>query len=141
MVTETCFPVRFIETDLLGIVHHSNYLIWFEIGRSDYFKKAGIPIHTINALGLYLPVLKTVCDFKCPAKHGDEIMVNTRLVYLSCVKVKFEYKVINKLKGNILAAGNTVHAWTNKRLEPLNLEKAAPEIYYKIKQLVESTFS
>lgn len=139
MITETCFHVRYTEIDSLGIVHHSKYPIWFEAGRNDYLKNADIPNSKMNALGLFLPLSEIKCRFKSPAKYGDKIQVNTKLIYISCVKVKFEYQVLNRLTGKVLATGRTVHVWTNHRLEPLNIEKTAPEIYTRLRQLLEPT--
>ncbi|MFZ5987217.1 MAG: acyl-CoA thioesterase [Bacillota bacterium] len=139
MTTETCFHVKFTEIDLMGIVHHSNYPIWFEAGRTDYLKKAGIPAYRMNALGFFLPLSKIECEFKSPARYGDKILVVTDLTYVSYVKVKFEYRILNKRNGKLLTVGKTIHAWTNKKVEPLNIKKAAPEIYQRLKQLAEST--
>jgi acyl-CoA thioester hydrolase len=138
MVTSICFPVKLTEIDSLGIAHHSHYPIWFEVGRGNFFKKAGISKHKMSDQGLFLPLLKMKCEYKSPARYGDKILLTTSLTCISCVKAKFEYKILNKSNGKVLATGNTVHAWTNKKLEPLNMEKAAPEIYMKLKQLVES---
>jgi len=138
MTVKTYFPVRFTEIDAMGIVHHSNYAIWFEAGRMDFLKNAGMPSSKLNSRGLFLPLTDLKCSFKSPAGYGDKILVTTSLVYMSCVKLKFEYKVFNKSTGKLLATGMTTHAWTNKRIEPLNIEKTAPEIYEKLKQLVEA---
>jgi acyl-CoA thioester hydrolase len=139
MVTKTCFAVKLTEIDHMGIVHHSNYPIWFESGRIDYLKKAGIPNSKIVTLGLFLPLSELKCDFKSPAKYNNEIIVNTSVIYMSCVKIKFEYNVINKKNDRVIANGMTAHAWTNRKIEPLNIEKAAPEIYGRLKQFVESS--
>jgi len=139
MINETDFFVKFYEIDGLGIVHHSNYPLWFELGRNDYFKNADIPIYKMNYLGLFLPLLEMNCNFKSPARFGDEIQLVTKIIDLSIVKIKFEYQVINKIKGDILVTGRTVHAWTNIKLEPLNLEKTAPKVYNKLINLVESS--
>lgn len=137
MITITCFPVRYTEIDSLGIVHHSNYPKWFERGRIDFLKNAGMPNYQLSARGFYLPLTEMKCNFKAPAKYGDEILIITSLVYMSYVKTKFEYSVLSKIKGEVLATGKTVHAWTNKKLEPINIEKAAPDVYRKLTQMVE----
>lgn len=138
MSTKTSFAVKYTEIDSLGIVHHSNYPIWFEAGRRDFFRKAGTPNHDLKKQGLFLPLTEMKCAYKSPARFGNEIQVITSLIYLSCVKVKFEYKILNKSDGKILATGMTVHAWTDKKIEPINMEKKAPEVYMHLKRLVES---
>jgi acyl-CoA thioester hydrolase len=139
MVTKTCLTVNLAEIDHMGIVHHSNYPIWFESGRRDYLKKAGIPNSRIAALGLFLPLSKLKCDFKSPARFNDKIIVTTSVIYMSCVEIKFEYNVINNKSDRVIATGETEHAWTNRSIEPLNIKKAAPEIFELLKYFAEST--
>jgi len=78
------------------------------------------------------------CRFKSPARHHDEVTIITRISHMSCVKLKFEYEVREKEAGRLLAAGKTVHVWTNRRIEPINIEKEAPEIYQRLRQFSES---
>jgi len=137
MITNTSFSVKNTEIDHMGIVHHSNYPKWFEKGRKDYLNKAGIPNSKIFFLGFFLPLSEMKCKYIIPAKFGDEINLITSIIYLSCVKIKFQYKVLNKKNGKVLAIGNTVHALTNKKIEPLNIQKEAPKIYELLLQLVE----
>lgn len=138
MITKTSFAVRHSEIDGMGIVHHSKYPVWFEAGRHDFLKKAGMPSHKLKEQGLLLPLTEMKCFYKSPARYGNEILVITSLTFISCVKVKFEYKVLGKADGKILANGTTVHAWTNKRIEPINVERVAPEVYRQLTRLIES---
>lgn len=139
MITRVSFPVRYSEIDKMGIVHHSNYPKWFEIARKDYLEKAGTPSSRLNDSGFYLPLSELECKFKSPAKYGDKIVVFTRISSMSCSKVKFEYRVLNKASGNILAVGETVHGWTDRNIKPLNIEKSALQIYTSLKAFAEAT--
>lgn len=139
MITRTSFSVRHSEIDKMGIVHHSNYPLWFEAGRRDYLHKAGVSNSVINRQGFYLPLSEMECKFKSPAKYGDEIVVITCIRCMSCVKVKFEYRILNKASGKTLAVGKTVHAWTDRNIQPLNIEKAAPQIHASLKAFAEVT--
>ena len=134
METKTSFYISSFEIDKMGIVHHSNYPKWFEIGRRDYLKKAGLPSSTISKQGFYLPLSEMECKFKSPAKFGYKVSVITRLTFMSNVIVKFEYEIINEKSGKLLAIGKTVHAWTDKNIMPLNIEKTAPQIYTTLKK-------
>lgn len=134
MTTKTFFPVLFTQIDRMGIVHHSNYPLWFEKARRDYLRMAGTSSSKIANRGLFLPLSKMECIYKSPAKYGDEIIVTTKVLSMSCVKITFEYEVSSKKKGKLLATGKTVHAWTNQRIEPINIEKEASDIY---RQLLE----
>lgn len=137
MISETLFIVRYAETDQMGVVHHSNYAVWFEAGRTDYLRKTGMSNSEIEARGMMLPLSKLNCTFKSPAKYEDEVIVKTRIKKMSCARVEFEYEVINSEDGKILAVGETIHAWTDKKFKPINIEKRAPEVYRKIAQTLE----
>lgn len=138
MTTKTDFPVMFYEVDKMGIVHHSNYPLWFEKSRRDCLRQAGISNSKITGQGLFLPLSEIECKFKHPAKYGDEIRVITKILSMSCVKTVFEYAVLEKVKGKLLATGKTVHVWTNRRVEPVNIEKVAPDVYWQLKRFFES---
>jgi acyl-CoA thioester hydrolase len=134
MKTETCFSVIYTEVDGMGIVHHSRYPLWFEKGRKHFLKKAGTSNSRMAGKGFFLPLTEMECKYLCPAKYGDEIIVFTQIISMTCVKIIFEYEVFEKKKRKLIAIGKTVHAWTNGRIEPVNIEKAAPDIYWRLKQ-------
>ncbi len=73
--SETFLDVRYYETDLMGIVHHSNYIRYFECGRNDALIKLGIPITAIEAAGIMMPVVSVNCVYKIPAKNGDRLRI------------------------------------------------------------------
>lgn len=138
MTTKTVFPVMLYEVDKMGIVHHSNYPLWFEKSRRDYLRQAGISNSKLASQGLFLPLSEIQCKFKYPAKYGDEIQVSTKVLSMSCVKTVFEYTVLEKAKGKLFATGKTVHVWTNRKVEPVNIEKEAPDVYWQLKRFFES---
>ncbi len=139
MTAVTSFYVQPYEIDKMNIVYHAFYIRWFELGRMDFFNKASLSDPIITKQGFYLPVSQIECRFKRPARFGDEISVYTSIAYSSCVKLKFEYKIINKKSGNILAVGSTVHAWTDSQISPVNIEKSSPAIYSLLKKYTEIT--
>ena len=73
--TEHYLDVRYYETDQMGIVHHSNYIRYFECGRTDMLKKLGLPIEKIEEAGVMLPVVSVECKYKVPAKLGETLKV------------------------------------------------------------------
>jgi len=127
--TETRLTVRYAETDQMGIVHHANYAVWFEAGRTDFLKKAGISNTIVEGKGVLLPLYAMSCQYKSPAKYEDEIVVVTSLALVSRVRLCFSYQVLNAADQTLLAAGETRHAWTDKALNPVNAEKAVPDVY------------
>ena len=136
MQTETTFTARYAETDQMGIVHHSNYTVWLEAGRTDFLKKAGTSNTSIEARGVLLPLYGMNCQYKSPARYEDEIMVVTRLKKVSRVRLCFSYQVLNAANHKLLATGETMHAWTDKSLKPVDAEKAVPDAYSMLSQAV-----
>lgn len=75
--SEMFLDVRYYETDQMGIVHHSNYVRYFECGRTDMLKKMGLPIEKIEQAGVMLPVVSVECKYKTPAVLGDVLRIVT----------------------------------------------------------------
>lgn len=132
---ETEIVVRYAETDQMGIAHHSNYPVWFEIGRTDFFKTIGFPYSAIEAKGLLMPLTEMRCAFKNPARYDDTIIIRTSIAHISHVKIGFAYQVINQSTGKLLAIGETNHGSTDRNLKPLVIEKVLPELSGVIKEL------
>ena len=129
MEIKTVFTARYAETDQMGIIHHSNYAIWFEAGRTNYLKNARVPNSSIEEKGVLLPLYEMNCKFLSPAKYEDEIMVLTALKSISRVRISFSYRVVDAIDMNLIATGETMHAFTDKKLKPVNAEKVMPDIY------------
>ena len=129
MQTTTIIKVRYAETDQMGIVHHSNYPIWFEVGRTDFLKNTSISYTSIEESGVILPLYELNCKFIAPAKYEDEITVITTLKSISCSRISFSYRVLNGLDNKLIATGETMHAWTNKELKPINAKKVVPDVF------------
>lgn len=137
MVSETELIARYSETDQMGIVHHSNYPIWFEAGRTTFFKQLGLSYSKIEEAGTILPLTSLICTFKSPARYEEEIIVRTRVLKMSVVKLVFQYEVLKKEGMLPIVIGETAHAWTNKQLKPVNLEKKLPELYFRLKEVLD----
>ena len=135
MQSKTYLTVRYAETDQMGIVHHSNYPVWFEVGRTEFLKSLGTSYSGVEDNGVILPLFEINCQFKSPAKYEDDILIITGIKSLSRVRVCFSYEVLNVADNKLLATGETMHAWTDKALKPVNAEKKIPELYTMLKNL------
>ena len=138
-ISETRLTVRYAETDQMGIVHHSNYPIWFEAGRTDFIKKLGFPYSKIEGKGCLLPLIELKCFFKGAAKYEDEVVIKTRIKEMTVVRIVFYYEVYRNGNPNLITSGETTHAWTNTDLKPVNIKKHAPEIYRLMNEACEIT--
>ena len=138
MKTITTLTVRYAETDRMGIVHHSNYPVWFEAGRTDFLRQAGMSYSDIEKRGVLLPLYELTCRYKSPARYEDEVAVVTRVKTLSRVRLILSYDVFLLKDNSLLASGETLHAFTDASLRPLNAEKAVPDIYRLLKQALDT---
>jgi acyl-CoA thioester hydrolase len=137
MTTSTKLTVRYAETDQMGIVHHSNYAVWFEAGRTDFIRQTGISYSEMEARGVLLPLYEIACRFKKPARYEDEVTVVTALKALSRVRIVLSYRVLRDADGMLLAEGETYHAFTDAAMKPLNAERAIPDIFALLKSAKE----
>ncbi len=101
--------VRFAETDLMGVVHHSAYIVWFEAGRVAWMDAAGLPYTQIAEAGYHFAVTDLACRYRSAARFGDAVEVVTRLAALRSRQVRFEYMARNPDTGALYATGHTQH--------------------------------
>lgn len=127
--SKTDIVVRYAETDQMGIVHHSNYPIWYEAARTDYIKGIGMSYSDVEKKGYMLPLLELKSCYKGSAKYEDELLVLTKIKQMSFTRVTFYYEIYKKSENILINYGETMHVWTDKTLKPLNMKKCAPDIY------------
>lgn len=136
MMNETKIRVRYQETDQMGVVYHSNYFVWFEIGRTEFFRELGLEYKIMEANNILVPVVDVGCKYKLPAKYDDEIIIKTKAVFLKSVKIEFEYEIIRVRDEKILATGYTVHAFTSHDLKIINFKKNHYDIFKQIENTI-----
>lgn len=101
--------VRYAETDAMGIVHHSNYVIWFEEGRSSYMRCRGLPYSQVEASGLYFTVAEVLARYIVPARYEDVLVVRTRIGDLRSRGLRFDYRVLRARDDATLVTGYSKH--------------------------------
>ena len=107
-VTETQVRVRYAETDQMGVVYHSNYLIYFETGRVESIRQLGFTYAEMEKLGVLMLVTDVHCRYLRPAKYDDLLTIKTTLKELPVHhKIKFEQEVFNE-KNELLVAGQII---------------------------------
>lgn len=126
---ETIVRVLYRDTDQMGVVYYANYLVWFEVGRTEFLRELGISYKVLEQNDLLLPVIETYCKYKQPARYDDELKIITRLDSLKEVKIGFYYQVFHLERGDLLAYGETVHAFLNKKGKPIALKKHNPFLW------------
>lgn len=117
------FRVRYAETDQMGVVYHSNYVDYLEIGRTEWLRKLGFTYKEMEEKGIILPVIHLQIDYKKSAKYDDLLTIETILVNRPMVKITFDYKIRNE-SGELLAEASTVLAFMDKHtLKPMKCPK------------------
>jgi acyl-CoA thioester hydrolase len=124
--TSTTLRVRYAETDQMGIVYHAHFLVWFEIGRTDFCRQHGFAYRDMERDdGLYIMVAEARCRYKAPAHYDEELLVRTCLRACRKRVLVFGYEVYRQTNDELLAEGETVHVVTDSGGRP----RALPEKY------------
>lgn len=131
MQSELFLDVRYYETDQMGIVHHSNYVRYFECGRTDMLEKLGLPIEKIEEAGVMLPVVSVVCRYKVPARLGDTLRVVSVIEKLPMAKLVIRNEIYNPA-GMLVCEGEVVLGFIDSATRrPVRCPKALIEIFEK----------
>jgi acyl-CoA thioester hydrolase len=107
--SEARVRVRYAETDQMGVVYHSNYLIWFEVGRVELIRQLGLNYKQMEEEGCGIAVVDVHVRYKAPARYDDELMIETRLLAARGAVVKFGYRILRITDGLLLCEGETMH--------------------------------
>jgi acyl-CoA thioester hydrolase len=105
----------------MGVVYYANYLVWFEVGRTDLLRSLGWTYREMEAEGISLPVIEAHCEYQRPARYDDEIDVRTEGQMLSGARMKFRYTIMRAADGSAIAAGHTEHAAVDPAGRPCRL--------------------
>jgi acyl-CoA thioester hydrolase len=105
------FRVRYYETDAMGIVHHSNYLRWFEMARTEYLRAAGLPYRVMEESGTGCPVIGARCQYHHSARYDDEVQIRCWISAYSGVRLSLAYTVMRD--DTLLCTGETDHTFVH----------------------------
>ena len=110
---ETGVKVRYAETDAQGVVYHGSYVVWFEVGRTEYCEAAGYPYARMEAEGVNIVVSDLAARYRRPARYGDTVRVATRLAAVRSRGCAFAYRVTLP-DGSVAVEGETVHLFVDR---------------------------
>jgi acyl-CoA thioester hydrolase len=129
-VTRALVRVRFCDTDMMGIVHHSNYITYFELARIEYLRRRGLTYAAFTKTGFHLPVISAEARYLRPAHLDDILGIEARLVELSRVKVGFAYRVLRAgtAGDELLATGHTLLACVDDQHRPVRMPREAGDL-------------
>ncbi|PKK99178.1 MAG: 4-hydroxybenzoyl-CoA thioesterase [Tenericutes bacterium HGW-Tenericutes-2] len=119
---------RYQETDQMGVIHHSVYAVWFEMGRVKYCDDIGFPFKKIEDSGLRLAMIDLRSIYKKPALFGNQYKQYTYLIDFSRIRMTFRYEIYNE-KDELIHVGESVLVWLDTNLRPTNVLKSNKQIY------------
>jgi acyl-CoA thioester hydrolase len=125
--TTSTARVRYAETDKMGIVYYANYLVWFEIGRTDWLREKGWTYRSMEEAGTQLPVIEAHCEYRQGARYDDEVQIRTTAQKLSPVRLRFDYQVTRG--DDVLAVGHTVHATIDPQGRPVRMPDRVKDLF------------
>jgi acyl-CoA thioester hydrolase len=119
---ETTVRVRYVETDRMGLLHHANYIVYFEMARTEMLRARGVSYRDVEDGGHYLVIVDLGCKFKRPAYYDDLLTIRTTVERVTHVKIVHKYEVLRD--GTLLAEGHSTLACVDKEGRP----QALPEV-------------
>ena len=128
----------YYETDKMAIVHHSNYIRWFEEARIDFMRRVGLDCAALESRGILIPVTSVEAKYKSSIFFDEEVSVQPHLIYFNGVRAAFRYE-IRAVERDILAVtGESWHCFIDEKSRaPVNMKKNEPEFYARAIELVE----
>lgn len=129
MTTEAKLRVRYAETDKMGVVYHSNFIVWFEVGRVEMLRKLGYSYRDVERQhDCHFAVVDVRCRYKSPAYYDDEVLIRTSLRNVRGPLIHFGYEILRAEDDTLLAEGESTHIVVNAKFEkttlPDHLQKA-----------------
>ena len=120
--SEARVRVRYVETDQMGVVYHSNYLVWFEVGRVELIRQMGLNYKQMEEEdGCGISVVDVHARYRAPARYDDELVIETRLLAARGAVIKFGYRILRVADGVLLCEGETVHVCVGKDMKKMCL--------------------
>lgn len=142
MVGETKIRVRYAETDKMGVVYHANYLVYFEVARTEFLETLGQPYNKLEEAGYMSPVVDVRLSYGETLTYGDVAVVRTRVVKLTPVKTTYAYEVYKEGQtpgvDKPCCTGTSTHCLVDaKTFKPVSQKRVAPELYAAYQEVLE----
>lgn len=125
--------VQYYETDQMGIVHHSNYIRWFEEARTDMMENMGFGYAKMEEAGVVSPVLSVECEYKTMTRFGESVLINIEIKKYTGIRMEVEYKIYDRETNVVRCIGKTSHCFLTKDGKIVSLKRDYPDMHEKIK--------
>ena len=127
MISRVEHHVDFFDTDAMEVIHHSNYIRWFEIGRVEFLRMVGITLGELMADGYVFPITDVSAKFLSPGRFDDVLVIETTPIALTKAKMEFDYRILRKGTDVVLVTGHIQNEFTNRETGKI---ARLPEKYY-----------
>lgn len=128
---------KYYETDQMAIIHHSNYIRWFEEARIDYLKQIGLPYHIMEKNGIISPVLEISCQYLKMMKFEDTATIYIQLKKYTGIRFEIEYQIYNQNQ-ELCTTGYSRHCFLNKEGKPISLKRSFPEYHHIFENILQT---
>ena len=132
--------VQYYETDMMGVVHHANYLRWMEEARIDFMDQLGFPYRKMEAAGVFSPVKAISCDYRRTCTFGDEIAVAVSVESFNGVVLAIAYRMCQTATGEEVCTARSEHVFLNREGRFVRLPRVMPDFYEAIRRLIPPEF-
>lgn len=129
---KTRMRVIYADTDAMGVVYHTNYIKWFEVGRCELLRSIGYPYARLEQEGTLLPVAECSCRFRLPAVYDDMLEITARIAGIKAATVMLDYEIRRQETGELLVTGSTKHAITDGEFKPIRLREKNRGLYDRL---------
>lgn len=130
--------VQYYETDQMGVVHHSNYIRWFEEARTDMLTQIGCGYREMEEQGIISPVLSVQAEYKSMTHFYDRVDIEVKIKKYNGVKFSLLYRVIDHETGELRCQGESGHCFLNREGKPVTLKRSLPEVHELLSSMVEA---
>ena len=137
-MTTYTHKVQYYETDMMGVVHHANYLHWMEEARIDFMDQLGFPYAAMESRGVLSPVKSVSCEYKTPCVFGDTISVSVSVLSFDGVVMTIRYRMCNE-QGTVVCEAGSEHVFLNREGRFVRMKREMPDFCEAIEKAIAET--
>lgn len=128
---------HYYETDMMGVVHHSNYIRWFEEARIDLMEQAGFKYKDMESIGVIIPVVSVECQYKNFVAFDEEVTIIAKIDSFNGVRMTMVYEIYRNSDNVLCVTGNSTHCFVSQDKKILRLKRDYPEVYNFFNEFIE----
>lgn len=139
-IEKYCHKAQYYETDKMGIVHHSNYIRWFEEARMDLLEKLDFGYNKMEKFGFDIPVLSVTCQYKSMVHLYDKVYIIPKVEIFTGIRIIISYRIIDAVTSELRTTGETSHCFVNEKNKLISLKHKNKEVFTFMESLVGKDF-